>query len=277
MISWEMFNQGLPNVIVTELEHHINSNKLFAASYGRGVWISDLPATAPPIASFDFTIIDECAGIVNFNNNSINASSTEWIFGDGSDNSIENNTSHQFVVDGNYDVTLIVNNVLGSDSISQTINIDVLDLPSVIENESCTSSALELFAESNNTNSIINWFDSPNNGNLLYTEATFTTDILYETTSYYVSSSEISSSNIGEIQHLGDNEYSGSSNSSGGLVFDVYKSSILESVDVFTNQAGERKIILLDNSNNIIAEHMNMFHNQIITHTILLNFQISPS
>ena len=130
-----------------------------------------------------FTIIDECAGIVNFNNNSINASSTEWIFGDGSDNSIENNTSHQFVVDGNYDVTLIVNNVLGSDSISQTINIDVLDLPSVIENESCTSSALELFAESNNTNSIINWFDSPNNGNLLYTGNTFTTDILYE---YYI-------------------------------------------------------------------------------------------
>ena len=68
--------------------------------------------------------------------------------------------------------------------------------------------------------------------------------------SYYVSSSEISSSNIGEIQHLGDNEYSGSSNSSGGLVFDVYK-VYLESVDVFTNQAGERKIILLDNSNNI--------------------------
>ena len=87
-------------------------------------------------------------------------------------------------------MTLIVNNVLGSDSISQTINIDVLDLPSVIENESCTSSALELFAESNNTNSIINWFDSPNNGNLLYTGNTFTTDILYETTSYYVSSSE---------------------------------------------------------------------------------------
>ena len=278
MISWEMFNQGLPNVIVTELEHHINSNKLFAATYGRGVWISDLPATAPPIASFDFTIIDECAGIVNFNNNSINASSTEWIFGDGSDNSIENNTSHQFVVDGNYDVTLIVNNVLGSDSISQTINIDVLDLPSVIENESCTPSALELFAESNNTNSIINWFDSPNNGNLLYTGNTFTTDILYETTSYYVSSSEeISSSNIGEIQHLGDNEYSGSSNSSGGLVFDVYKSSILESVDVFTNQAGERKIILLDNSNNIIAEHIEYIpQSNNNPHTIVLNFQISP-
>ena len=60
MINWEMFNQGLPNVIVTELEYHINSNKLFAATYGRGVWVSDLPSTAPPIASFNYTIIDEC-------------------------------------------------------------------------------------------------------------------------------------------------------------------------------------------------------------------------
>ena len=26
MINWEIYNQGLPNVIVTELEYHINSN-----------------------------------------------------------------------------------------------------------------------------------------------------------------------------------------------------------------------------------------------------------
>ena len=26
MTNWEYFNQGLPNVIVTELEYHINSN-----------------------------------------------------------------------------------------------------------------------------------------------------------------------------------------------------------------------------------------------------------
>ena len=37
MNSWSLFNQGLPNVIVNELEYHINSNSLFAATYGRGV------------------------------------------------------------------------------------------------------------------------------------------------------------------------------------------------------------------------------------------------
>ena len=43
---------------------------------------------------------------------------------------------------------------------------------------------LELFAESDNPNAVINWFDSPINGNLLFTGNTFTTDILNTTTSY---------------------------------------------------------------------------------------------
>ena len=112
---------------------------------------------------------------------------------------------------------LIVNNNLGIDSISQTINIDVLNMPNTNGNESCTPSSLELFAESDSPNAVINWFDSPMNGNLLFTGNTFTTDILNTTTSYFVSSTEeISSANIGAPQHQGDNEYSGSVNSSGG-------------------------------------------------------------
>ena len=156
--------------------------------------------------------------------------------------SYEDNATHQFDIDGTYNVKLIVNNNLGIDSITQTINIDVLDMPNTNGNESCTPSSLELFAESDNPNAVINWFDSPINGNLLFTGNTFTTDILNTTTSYFVSSSEeISSTNIGAPQHEGDNEYSGSANSSGDLVFDAFKSFILESVDVYTNQAGKVK------------------------------------
>ncbi len=39
---WIQFNDGLPNVIVTELEINYNVNKLRAATYGRGLWESDL-------------------------------------------------------------------------------------------------------------------------------------------------------------------------------------------------------------------------------------------
>ena len=122
---------------------------------------------------------------------------------------------------------------------------------------------MELYAESSNQNSNINWYDSPLNGNLIYSGNTFTTDFLDATTSYYANYSEvIGSENIGSIAHEGSNEYSGSANSSGGLIFDVYKSLILESVDVFTNQAGNRKIILMDSENGLA---MNLGETYLVT------------
>ena len=275
MNNWSLFNQGLPNVIVNELEYHINSNSLFAATYGRGVWVTSLPSTAPPVASFNYSIDDECSGLVSFYNTSNNSESIEWFFGDNQI-STEENSTHQYINDGTYEVKLVVNNLLGTDTLVQIINIDVLDLPNVIGNQSCTPTSLELYAESSNQNSNINWYDSPLNGNLIYSGNTFTTDFLDATTSYYANYSEvIGSENIGSIAHEGSNEYSGSANSSGGLIFDVYKSIILESVDVFTNQAGNRKIILMDSENNILNEHIEYIPaSDNIPHTIMLNFQI---
>ncbi|MCU0359623.1 MAG: T9SS type A sorting domain-containing protein [Bacteroidia bacterium] len=40
--DWIPFNTGLPNVIVNELEISYNNNKLWAATFGRGLWNSDL-------------------------------------------------------------------------------------------------------------------------------------------------------------------------------------------------------------------------------------------
>jgi photosystem II stability/assembly factor-like uncharacterized protein len=42
MAQWEPFFDGLPNVAVRELEINYNNGKLYAATYGRGVWYSDL-------------------------------------------------------------------------------------------------------------------------------------------------------------------------------------------------------------------------------------------
>ena len=46
MTDWEFYNTGLPNVVVTELEISYFNNKLYAATYGRGLWQSDLYSTA---------------------------------------------------------------------------------------------------------------------------------------------------------------------------------------------------------------------------------------
>jgi photosystem II stability/assembly factor-like uncharacterized protein len=42
LTDWTEFNSGLPRVIVTELEISYNNNKLWAATYGRGLWSSNL-------------------------------------------------------------------------------------------------------------------------------------------------------------------------------------------------------------------------------------------
>ena len=45
MSDWVLFSTGLPNVVVNELEISYNNNKLWAATFGRGLWNSDLFGT----------------------------------------------------------------------------------------------------------------------------------------------------------------------------------------------------------------------------------------
>jgi hypothetical protein len=42
--NWKRFDNGLPNVIITEMEIHSGAGKIVAATYGRGVWESPLAA-----------------------------------------------------------------------------------------------------------------------------------------------------------------------------------------------------------------------------------------
>jgi len=46
MADWVPYNTGLPNVVVNELEISYNDHKLWAATFGRGLWKSDLYSTA---------------------------------------------------------------------------------------------------------------------------------------------------------------------------------------------------------------------------------------
>ncbi len=48
MTSWQPFNVNLPNVAVTDLEINLEDNKLIAATYGRGIWQTDIPVQIPP-------------------------------------------------------------------------------------------------------------------------------------------------------------------------------------------------------------------------------------
>lgn len=47
MTSWQAFDTNLPNVSVTDLEVNLEDAKLVAATYGRGIWQTDIPIQIP--------------------------------------------------------------------------------------------------------------------------------------------------------------------------------------------------------------------------------------
>lgn len=48
MTTWQPFDTNLPNVPVRDLEINLEDNKIIAATYGRGIWQSDIPVQIPP-------------------------------------------------------------------------------------------------------------------------------------------------------------------------------------------------------------------------------------
>jgi photosystem II stability/assembly factor-like uncharacterized protein len=121
LIGWQAFMTGLPNVIVNELEIQYSSGKIRAATFGRGVWESDLFATTtPPIANLVTTDTNLCPGnCAKFTNLTINLGlAWTWYFPGGTPStSTDLNPSVCYPSVGNYDVSLIVSNPIGNDSI----------------------------------------------------------------------------------------------------------------------------------------------------------------
>lgn len=76
---------------------------------------------AEPIASFDYFSPNQ--GVINFNNNSTNATLYEWDFGDGSPVVNEEMPFHNYNSVGNFVVTLIASNEYCSNTFTDTISI----------------------------------------------------------------------------------------------------------------------------------------------------------
>ena len=128
--GWVQFSSGLPNCAIMDLEIFYPSNILRAATYGRGTWESDLYNFSPigPQAFISSSTTPPCVTEnVQFSSLSYGIpTSYNWTFpgGNPSTSSLQNpiviyNNS------GNYDVSLTVMNVNGSDSILHTETISI--------------------------------------------------------------------------------------------------------------------------------------------------------
>lgn len=87
---------------------------------------------------------------------------------------------------GNYSVTVSYQGCSGSSDTLVVTSVTSSPAPSVTSNSRCGEGALQLSAMSTDS---IYWFDSPTNGNLLFTGFSFTTPTITATTTYYAQTS----------------------------------------------------------------------------------------
>jgi PKD repeat protein len=131
LANWVFYSNGLPNVVIDELEIQVNSKTLFAATYGRGLWSTKLydPTSILPLANFKSDITNGCPGMsVQFTDLSTNgATSWAWTFAGGNPaTSSAQNPTVVFNNPGTYNmVMLTATNANGSDSITKYSYIQV--------------------------------------------------------------------------------------------------------------------------------------------------------
>ncbi len=135
MNSWLYFSNGLPNVVVDELEIYYPTQKLRAATYGRGVWETDLYSnpTAAPLAFFGNNFSAACINtpFAFIDQSANNPTSWSWSFPGGSPaTSTVQNPSVTYTANGIYTVTLVSANANGT-STPYISTISVVSQPTV--------------------------------------------------------------------------------------------------------------------------------------------------
>lgn len=130
-VAWTAFMTNLPNVSVRDLEIHYGTNKIRAATFGRGLWESDLynsVVALAPVAEFNANNTTIIAGqSITFTDLSINTpTSWKWTFTGGTPSSSTlQNPTVVYATAGTYAVKLKSTNAVGSDSTTKTSYITV--------------------------------------------------------------------------------------------------------------------------------------------------------
>lgn len=157
MSGWVSFSTGIPIVEVTELEFFYDAGcggdtKVRAATYGRGLWESDLRASSSlaPIACFTTTTTSVCQGAtVTFTDQSSHLPTAwSWTFSPstitytGGTSSSSQNPKVIFTASGTYTVTMTATNANGSDSEVKSAYISVMAAVTLPATENFEGTAL---------------------------------------------------------------------------------------------------------------------------------------
>jgi photosystem II stability/assembly factor-like uncharacterized protein/PKD repeat protein len=287
MSVWQPFFQGLPNVVVSQLAIYNPTGKIRASTYGRGLWESDLyvAGTYAPTAAFGSDKKVSCQGAaIQFSDYTAGEpTSWQWSFPGGvPSSSTAQNPVVYYNTAGTYSATLIATNANGIDTITYNnfinINTSLTGNPATIGDTRCGAGPVSLTASGSGSGTL-RWWDALGGGNLLATGASFNPTIT-GTTSYYVDEEFP----VGAIDYAG--EFSNSNgagsfftaNDIRGLYFDVINPVILNSVQVYSNSAGNRTIEILDSQGNLYKDTTVFIPatNSSTPTTVNLNFVLYP-
>ena len=160
LTNWVPFQDGLPKVIINQLEIHPTIQKLRAGTYGRGLWESNLYQAEPsaPTAQFEYEVDASCADdSITFIDQSVNATGERlWTFEGGEpETSTEYSPTVLFGEEGTYTVTLEVENEFGTATASQELDVEFA------ENELTFELAVDDYADETS------WEVTDENGNVV--------------------------------------------------------------------------------------------------------------
>ncbi len=136
--DWISYSAGLANLEITELEIHYGTDckgKIYAATYGQGLWISDLkdPGNIAPIACFETSSTEGCIGndFIFTDNSDYSPTSWSWTITPttfsyiNSTSSTSQNPEVTFNNAGSYTIELTATNAYGSDTETKTAYINI--------------------------------------------------------------------------------------------------------------------------------------------------------
>jgi hypothetical protein len=161
MSSFIPYNTGMPNVWVNDMEIYYPTGKLRAATFGRGIWETDVYSQPgmPPNAFYSTTSNTICVGnTVNFFDASSNSPiSWSWTFSGATPgtSTVKNPSSITFTATGAYPVTLVATNSVGA-SAPYTTTVYVINTPTSVSTSTgtCAGQNKNLVVTSNASNII---------------------------------------------------------------------------------------------------------------------------
>lgn len=215
----------------------------------RNINVQDLPVSSNFIA--DQTSFCTAPAEVQFTNQSQNAQSYLWDFGDGT-TSTDEDPLHTFSDLGAYTIILTADaGVCGSDVKVDTSYIIVGVMPpDVTDATLCGTGSVTLTAGGQGS---LTWYDAATGGNIVNSGSVFVTPSLTSTTTYYVQDSIPGPSGyVGETNNTSNGSMFTSSTEH-YLVFDCYTPVKLISVEVNAGAAGNRTISLKNSAGTTLS------------------------